>query len=141
MQEETTMALIIWSEDLSVGIKEIDEQHKKLVQMLNELHDAMSAGKSTLVMGDLLAKLIAYTQTHFQKEESYMSKYAYADLPAHKTEHTALTQKALDVQKRYKEGTAMVSIEVLSFLKNWLTTHIQGTDKKYAPFLNSKGLK
>ena len=134
------MALMTWSDNLSVNIKEIDEQHKKLVGMVNELHDAMKTGHGATVTGSILTGLIQYVGTHFATEEKYMTQHAYPDLPKHKAEHAGLTKKAVDLQKQFQEGKPVLTVELLSFLKSWLTNHIMGADKKYGPYLNSKGL-
>ncbi len=134
------MALFVWSDKYSVNIKEIDEQHKKLVDMLNELHDSMKAGKGKEVLGSIFTGLIQYVGTHFATEERLMSSNAYPEYAAHKAEHTKLTQKALELQKNFQEGVPVLTVELMNFLKDWLQTHILGTDKKYGPFLNSKGV-
>lgn len=136
------MPLMQWSPKLSVGIKAFDEEHAKLVGMLNELFDSMQAGHGKEAMGRILDGLITYTKTHFAHEEKLMTQHGYPNLVKHKAEHEALTKQVLEVQSKYKAGaTATLSLEVMSFLKNWLVTHIQGSDKGYQAFLNSKGVK
>ncbi|MBI3592188.1 MAG: hemerythrin family protein, partial [Nitrospirae bacterium] len=78
--------------------------------------------------------------THFANEENMMKTHAYPDYLKHKAEHDNLTKQALDLQKQHKEGKPVLTIELMTFLKNWLSNHIMGTDKKYSPFLNSKGI-
>jgi hemerythrin len=134
------MALINWSENFSVNIKEIDEQHKKLIFMLNDLHDAMKSGKGNDVMEKIFDGLLQYVGTHFATEEKYMSLHNYPGYIAHKTEHTKLTQKVLDLNKKFQQGAPVLTVELLGFLKDWLQNHIMGTDKKYGPFLNEKGI-
>jgi hemerythrin len=134
------MALITWNDNYSVKIKQIDDQHKKLINMLNELHDAMKVGKGKEVLEKILAGLIQYTVTHFAEEERLMKLHNYPDYVQHKKEHNLLMIQVNDVQKQYREGNAVLSQAVMTFLKDWLQNHIQGTDKKYAPFLNSKGV-
>lgn len=134
------MALINWSENLSVNIKEIDEQHKKLVSMINELHDAMRSGKGKDVLEKIFKGLSQYVGTHFATEEKYMSTHNYPGYLSHKAEHTKLTQRVLDLQRQFEQGTPVLTVELLNFLKDWLQNHIIGTDKKYGPFLNGKGI-
>lgn len=134
------MSLMTWSDALSVNIKEIDDQHKKLVNMLNELHDAMKSGQGAKITGSVLTGLIQYVGTHFATEEKYMKQHAYPDFIKHKAEHDDLTKKAVDLQKQFQDGKPVLTVELLNFLKNWLSNHIMGTDKKYSPYLNSKGL-
>jgi hemerythrin len=134
------MALITWSDTLSVSIKEIDEQHKKLVTMVNELHSAMGAGKGKEMMGPILSGLVDYTKTHFATEEKYMQKYGYPKYLLHKSEHDNLTKQVIDLNTQYQAGKAVVTVTIMNFLKDWLTKHIQETDKMYSPFLNAKGV-
>ena len=136
------MPLMEWNDKLSVGIQQFDNEHKRLVLMLNDLHDSSQVGKGKEVLGKILDGLITYTKTHFANEERYMQQHNYPDFKVHKAEHDALAKQVLEVQQRYHSGaTAALSMEVMSFLKSWLLKHIQGSDKKYAPFLNSKGVK
>jgi hemerythrin len=136
------MALIQWTEKLSVGVKQFDDEHKKLVGMLNELFDGMMAGKGKDVLGKVLDGLIEYTKSHFANEERLMVTYGYPELATHKFEHDSLAKQVLEVQRKYKEGgSAVLSMDVLNFLKGWLEKHIQGSDKKYAPLFNAKGIK
>ncbi len=134
------MALIAWSDSLSVKVKQFDDQHKKLVDMVNQLFDAMKTGKGSQVMGDILKQLISYTQTHFAAEERLMKQYGYPDMEAHKKEHNALVMQVLDLQKQFQEGKAVLTQNVLTFLRDWLSWHIQGDDKKYGVFFNGKGV-
>jgi hemerythrin len=135
------MALINWNDNLSVKVTEFDEQHKKLIGMVNNLHSAMGAGKSREIMGSVLTGLIDYTVNHFAAEEKLMQKHGYPSFARHKAEHDALTKQVVDIMAKFKEGKTVVTIELMNFLKDWLTKHIQGTDKQYGPFLNSKNVQ
>ncbi len=134
------MALINWNDSLSVNIKEIDVQHQRLISIVNELHDAMKSGKSKEILGKIFIGLQQYVATHFATEEKYMSQFNYPDYNAHKIEHTKLTQKVVELQKKFENGDPVLTLELMNFLKNWLQQHIIGTDKKYGPFLNSRGI-
>lgn len=135
------MPFLNWSDKFDLGIPSINEQHKKLVGMLNELFDGMQAAKGRETVGRVLDELIDYTVEHFRYEESLFDKTGYIEARAHKAEHAALAKKVLDIQTRYKGSTTVsISLEVLNFLKEWLNHHIQETDRKYAPFLISKGI-
>jgi hemerythrin len=134
------MNLINWADNLSVNIRAIDEEHKKLVSMINELHSSMGSGKGRETIGKILTGLVDYTKTHFSTEERLMEKYAYTGYMNHKAQHDALTKQVIDLHTKFQEGKAMVTVEVMNFLKEWLTKHIQDSDKKYGPFLNGKGI-
>ncbi|KXS44898.1 MAG: hemerythrin-like metal-binding protein [Methanolobus sp. T82-4] len=134
------MALVTWSDKYSMNIKEIDEQHKNLVRMINELHDAMLNAKSKEVALGIIDEMAEYTQYHFSTEEKYMVQYKYPEYAAHKKEHDKFIQQVGDFKKDYESGKAGLSFDLLNFLKNWLVNHIQESDKKYSPFFNEKGL-
>ena len=134
------MNLIHWNDDLSVNIKEIDEQHRTLIDMINSLHSAMGSGKGKKTMGKVLGRLVDYTKSHFVTEERLMEKHAYVGYLSHRAQHDALTKQVLDLYAKFQEGKAVVTVEVMNFLKDLLTNHIQNTDKKYSPYLNGKGI-
>jgi len=135
------MPLMIWTDKMSVGVAKIDEEHKTLIRMLNELYDGVHSGHGKEALGRTLDGLIAYTDRHFKYEEKLFAETGYPGAAAHKKEHDNLTKQVLDVQAKYQAGaTGTLSLEVLTFLKTWLVTHIQGSDKKYGPHLHSKGI-
>lgn len=134
------MALIDWTHDLSVDIEEIDSQHKKLIALINELHDAMRIGQGKIVLEKILNELVLYTGTHFGYEEQLMKTYNFTEYAAHREEHAQLTAKVAAIQQQYQSGALVMSIEVLQFLKQWLAFHIQGTDKRYSKYFNEKGI-
>jgi hemerythrin len=128
-----------WTDKLSVGVGVIDDGHKELVGMVNELYDTMQAGHGKL--GRILDELVKYTKFHFAREEKFFAETGYPAAGPHKQQHEALTRQVLDVQKKYNAGaTATLSVDVTQFLKNWLITHIQGSDQSYRPHLNWKGI-
>ncbi|HOE91105.1 MAG TPA: bacteriohemerythrin [Candidatus Cloacimonadota bacterium] len=135
------MAYLEWNDSYSVKINSIDQQHKQLIAYINELHEAMSQGKSKQVMGDILAKLANYTVEHFTLEEKYMSDHHYVDLDNHKNTHASFVKKVSEYRQAYEEGKFLISIEIMNFLKDWLTNHIMGTDQNYSAFLVAKGVK
>jgi len=135
------MPLMTWNDKLSVGVKVLDDDHKKLVGMVNQLYDAIQSGHGKDSLGKTLDGLIEYTKVHFGHEEQFFAQTSYAASADHKKEHDDLTRQVLDIQQKYKKGaTGCLSLEVMNFLKNWLVTHIQGSDQKYGPYLNSKGI-
>ena len=135
------MPLMKWNDKLSVGIASIDTEHKKLVDMVNELYDGVMSGHGKDALGHVLTRLIEYTRGHFAHEEKLFAQTGYKEAALHKKEHEDLTKQVLEVQAKYNSGAiSTLSIDVLHFLKNWLVEHIQGEDKKYAPWLISKGV-
>lgn len=139
--EEVEKYMFTWDDKYSVSIKEMDDHHKKLVALINDLHNAMKAGKSKEVMAEILNKLIDYTGFHFAAEEKYFKLYNYPDAEAHKAQHQQFVAKVSNFKTDFTVGKVMLSMEVMDFLKNWLIQHISQTDKKYGPFLKEKGVK
>jgi hemerythrin len=135
------MELISWKESLNVGIKDIDEQHKKLVGLINKLFDAMSHGKSNEIMNAVFSDLSKYVTNHFATEEKLMRKYGYDDYDYHKQEHKFFIDKLNELKEKFSNGNVAISLEVLNFLKDWLLKHIIGTDRKYIPLFKEHGIK
>ncbi len=133
--------LFPWSDTYSVNIGIIDTQHKNLVNIINELHQAMITGKAKQDLGLILSKLVKYTQVHFKTEENFMESRHYPDYAAHKSKHQGLTETVLDFQSKFQKDELGLTIEIMDFLKDWLGKHILGTDKKYTSFLNAAGVR
>ena len=133
--------LVEWSEELSVGIQEIDEQHKVLVNLLNQLHDAIHQRHGSEAARKILDELADYTRIHFAVEESLMRVLEYPDYEAHKQQHEDLIQQLVDLKEKLDTGGHSISFELLHFLKVWLTKHILESDKEYSPHFLSKGVK
>ncbi len=134
------MQLIIWDEELSVGIRSIDDQHKKLISMINELHDAMLKGRGKELVEKILDGLVHYTVEHFDTEERLFETYGYPDSSEHKSQHRLFVDKVKDFERGLHEGKFALSVEIFSFLSAWLKEHIKGSDKQYAPFLKKQGI-
>jgi hemerythrin-like metal-binding protein len=137
----SSMALISWSDNMSVGVAKIDKEHKGLIDLINLLHSEMLAGKSKAALGTVLDKLIVYTKTHFATEETLFRTHGYPQAAAHMKEHQALTEKALALQTDLKAGKSVISAPVLDFLRDWLTGHILKQDMAYKLFFAAKGVK
>jgi hemerythrin len=134
------MEAIQWNDRYAVQIAEIDEQHKKLFNILNRLADAMSVGKGPDALGVVLMELIDYSMYHFSTEERLFKQYAYSAYEPHKNEHEACTTKIKELKESFDKGNWMLTIDVLKFLTAWLNDHILKEDKKYGSFLNGKGV-
>ncbi len=134
------MAFFDWKEEYSVGIQEIDRQHKQLVSLLNKLFEAMKTGEGRNALSGILKDLVAYAGTHFAAEEKLMQANGYPDYPAHKEKHEKMGQRVQAYVEKFNAGELNTPIEISNFLKDWLAKHILQTDKAYGPFLNSKGV-
>ena len=109
---EKTMPLVTWSDDYSVSIKEIDDQHKKLFDLLNELHDAMKKAKGKSILGKVIKDLISYTEFHFSTEEILLQNCKYPEFEEHKLKHDEFTKKVKEFEQKYLDGS------VLAFSRN-----------------------
>jgi len=135
------MALLTWSSKYSVGVQAMDTQHTQLFDMVNDLHAAMMQGKAQTVTGPLLRKLADYTQRHFSAEETLMASKKYPDLAKHRALHVALIEQVSEFAARFEKGENTLSLHLMNFLRDWLTTHIQKEDQKYGTYLNQQGVK
>jgi hemerythrin len=135
------MALMVWIPKYSVGVRSIDEQHQRLIALINELHDAMMANRGKDAVGPVLGRLAAYCEEHFSFEEKMLRDASYPGLPEHHQKHVKMTLKVKELAAEVGSGKITVTLEVMTFLRNWLDKHILGTDKEYAPHLAGKGLR
>lgn len=135
------MALLTWNSQYSVGVHALDEQHTGLFQALNELHDAMMKGQAQKLTGSLLNKLVDYTRKHFAAEEALMSRTGYPGIAAHREKHRELTRQVEEFVARYDKGEITLNVQLLNFLREWLTNHIEKADKEYGPWLNEHGVR
>jgi hemerythrin len=139
-RREDHMAFMEWDDRFSVNITTIDDQHKKLIGMVNTFYDSIQDGKKA-AFGSLLKDLVNYTIYHFSTEEKYMERFNYPEIESHKQEHRLFTDKVLDVKKRFEDGRFVVTLEITNYLKDWIAQHVLGTDKRYASCFISNGLK
>jgi hemerythrin-like metal-binding protein len=135
------MALITWSSVLSVGVSEIDDQHKRLVELANQLNDAMRAGLGRDYLGGTLSELVRYTQYHFATEERLMAQHQYPESNAHKTQHTNFVNDVAAFKAKFEKGDTALTSDVMNFLRDWLCNHIMRTDKELGRALNELGIK
>jgi hemerythrin-like metal-binding protein len=135
------VTLISWSPALSVGVQRFDDQHRVLVGMINDLHQAMADGKGNQVLQPTLQRLRAYVATHFADEEALLEGHGYPGLAGHAEQHRLLAEKVDRFQQEYRAGKVLLSLELMAFLKAWLEDHIKVADAAYGAFLNSKGIR
>ena len=132
------MSLFQWSETYSVGYPDIDNQHKRLFQLAEQLHAAMTAGKGKQCLKTTLANLIEYTKRHFADEEMLMQNHRYPNFQQHKAEHRALTEKVVQFQRAFETDQTPLTVDLLKFLSAWLTHHIGNVDRKVSEFLKQR---
>ena len=125
------MAFMTWDTHFVTGNSEIDGQHQKLVNLINQLHEAMRTGKGGNALSGIFDELLAYTDYHFKTEEKLFDSIDYQEKDKHKKEHQELVKQALALQVKFQSGATLVTIEVLKFLKNWVSDHILKMDMTY----------
>ncbi len=135
------MALINWNTNYSVGIREIDDQHKKLISLINELYEAMRRGEGKAALGQVLGQMLDYTVYHFNSEERLFREYGYPDHEEHKQMHDYLSDNVRQLKAEYEAGSPAITRDAMLFLSNWLNVHILEVDKRYGPYLHSKGVQ
>ena len=131
---------LIWTEQYSVRVRELDEQHKKLFAMIQALNEAMGAGRGKQELSKIFANLMDYCVTHFTNEERILKTQGYPEYEAHHQIHEKMMSKARSLQNDFVAGKVGITLETMKFLEDWLGKHIMGTDKKYGAHLNSKGV-
>ncbi len=126
---------LVWDKSLSVEVDEIDDDHRRLVELFNLLNHAVTEGESREYVDALLDELIACTVWHFKHEERLMLKYGYDGLEEHRTEHQALVGSALELQRRFRRPGGSLDAADIEFLEHWLTGHIYGADMRMGAYL------
>lgn len=131
------MALIDWNPNkMSVGVEALDNDHRKLIQILNDLHDVVRARRDRQSIGEALHALTSYADYHFECEERLLKLSRYPGLAAHREIHDALRVKVAKIAEEWRcSPDSVVSAEVFDFLSDWLLRHILGEDMKYKAHL------
>ena len=129
------MPLVEWGPQYSVGVDAIDREHIKLLEIINRLHDLMVARIGGV--HEVVADLMAYAKSHFATEEELMEQVQYPQLARHRQLHRQLATFILTLKENLDAGRAVSTREVLSFLRDWLGSHIQREDKRMGEFLVS----
>jgi hemerythrin len=130
-----------WKDEYSVGIESLDNDHKKLINLLNQFTTAYDYAMSEDFEREALNDLIAYTKYHFDREESLLEENNFIDVDAHKKQHRAMIAQVENFVTLYDEKGHDALAEVSGFLQQWLINHINGTDKEYTQCLTEHGVK
>jgi hemerythrin-like metal-binding protein len=137
---EEPMAFVEWTEKYSVGVKEIDAQHKRLFDLINEFYELVKSGQVKAGTAKVVSGLLEYTIFHFGFEEKLMQKVSYPALESQKAAHKAFKDTVADYKSRSDSGKLLLSIEVGNYLKSWLTDHILKSDMLYMPAMKAGGV-
>lgn len=137
------MAEFAWTPKYSVNISKIDQQHSKFIDILNKLNMTLKKGEGREIIDRIIAELEDYADFHFKTEEDLFKKYDYPEYVEHKKEHDDFKKKVkefLEKSQNQKSGKVVLTIEISNFMLDWLINHILKSDKKFGPYLNSKGI-
>ncbi len=134
------MALIDWSDELEVGIQTIDEEHRQLVQIINDLHVAMLEHRDKAFMSRVFAELVERTKAHFATEEALFQEHGYPAEASHRDEHRHLAERVIELREEFDAGNTAVTLEVMRFLRDWLIKHIVTADREFCPFFAARGV-
>ncbi|MCI6799974.1 MAG: bacteriohemerythrin [Spirochaetia bacterium] len=131
---------VVWDDKYLLGIPEIDSQHKKLIEIANELYDiaSVSTDKYKQEMGTVLKKIVDYTVYHFSNEEQFMQKYGYAGSAIHKTAHDSFVREVEYQVNKLSTDDVAAGSKFYEFISNWILTHIAKADKVWAAFVKTK---
>lgn len=135
------MLFVRWvAEKYSVNIEEIDQQHQRLIGIINEVYQAKVENQNRNTIAEILEKMVDYTKTHFQAEEELMAEHGFPELEPHRNAHRSFVTKVGEFNRKFSMNDDSIIDEMLVFLKEWLLKHIVEMDKGYAPYLNERGI-
>ncbi len=135
------MSLLKWSNFFSVGVDDIDEQHKKIVQMLNDMYDGISDCQGNEATNRVLPELLEYTRQHFSFEEEYMKELSFPGYSEHIQKHSELTDQVQQLCDDLKNNIDVNQLELAVFLVDWLKEHIMDEDMQYARYAVTREAK
>ncbi len=138
------MSLIQWDETMHVGVSEIDDQHGRLTEMINQLLYAYMQGREKPILAQTINELHDYAHYHFATEEALMRKFEteYTELTEHLQQHTVFFSKIVDFLLEYvSDAQGELAPELLDFLTDWWKGHILGIDARFGKFLNQQGIQ
>jgi len=132
---------IVWDESYSVGVTALDDDHKHLINLINQLESAIHYYNGKEFEEKALQEVVDYTKYHFEREEALMKENDYPDFDNHIAKHKAMIDKVNQVVEDYKTNPDHALTDTVEFLRDWLINHICKTDKEYTGFFNGKGIK
>lgn len=127
------MAFIKWEENFSVGVEELDDQHKKMIDYINDLYTAIKEGRDRKDQEKLLFELAEYARIHLNREEEYFDKYGYPKKEEHKKAHEIHREKIAELEKN--KDKALSTEKTAEYLREWWLNHIKVLDKEYQDYL------
>ena len=135
------MPFIVWTSGMSVDVKLLDNDHKKLAILINDLHDGVMTGCARESLERIFDELVAYSRLHFAHEEQFLVEAGYSGAAAHKQEHEHNIEQVIVMQARFRSRTELADdLEVLNQLKDWLVNHVQDSDQEFVAHLKATGV-
>ncbi len=134
------MPIVTWVDEYSVNVKEIDTQHKKILELVNNLHSSVENCLDKQELASMLIELVEFTRMHFTTEEQLMKKYDYPELMKHKKEHDLLLQHMDNLVAAVSRGKYPTFYSDYDVSSDWALIHISESDKRLGAFLNSKNI-
>ncbi len=135
------MSFFQWEQRYEFGFESIDEDHKVLVGLINELFESISKGEGNSVIQSIVARLDDDGKSHFKREEFYMQSINYSETPNHVSQHNEFIKRIDGFVEKLDAGINSISVEVITFLRDWLINHILHTDKKFVMELMKHNLQ
>ena len=134
--ENNNQPMFQWKDEYNTGVTLMDQQHRRLVDLINQLFQCMKDGGDRMILADVVDELVNYTVTHFRAEEDVMRKHNYPDLEAHQQIHKNFVDKVGVYANKLKSGERLPPADIYNFLKDWLISHIEKQDRDgYGKFL------
>ncbi len=131
---------VTWNSRYDTGIQIIDEQHRELFEIVERLRRMIQECAARDVVEALLGDLLACSERHFATEETYMSKFAYPDLPQHVSEHASMLTSLRELLAKFQESHQSMALMVPTFMEGWLKHHISDGDFGFVTFLKAHNL-
>ena len=130
------MTVLTWQKSFSVGVKELDKQHKRLLELINEIPD-LEEKKAY----ETLNQLIRYADTHFNTEEMLMKEHKYPGLDRQRKEHEKFTNKIFEINEGLNNKQTETLNSIKDYIMNWYISHILGMDQEYSEFFKNAGIE
>jgi len=136
------MSFMNWSDRYSIGVAIFDDEHKKLIAIINRLYEGVTAGISPADLTLISDSVVEYVLMHCRHEEMYFDDWAYPEAVAHTAMHAQLREQVFKYRRQIQEKDGKeLGLEMMNFLRDWLANHILVEDRKYGEFLYRKGLR
>jgi len=132
---------IKWQAEYSVGVKELDEQHQNMLNIINSLLIDQQDEYDAIKLSETISSLIHHAYIHFATEERYLAQTNYPDIKSHVLDHVGFIMRTLELSLKVKEGTKDSRLDLLKYLEKWYSLHVLGIDRLYIPILKANGIK